>query len=426
MVQRKPDDLRRKAEEQLAERTGRIKTLERVDLEKLAHELAVHQVELEIQNEELHRTRLEAEEIRDRYIDLFDFAPVGYFTLDEHNRIVEANLAGCQLFKTDRNIILKQSFTKFIQPEESDRFYLQRRKVLESGARQSSELRMQTAEGTPFHAQLVSLKAGEERLRLAVWDISDRKKMEEEIGKAKDDLEIKVIERTAELARSKEQLEYYIAKVLQAQEKERKRIARELHDDTAPSLAYIGLELDGIIMKYPALPPEISRRLNLLKEKTNTTQLEVRRFSHELHPAVLENLGLEAALETLIDEINAGGKLVIDFNVSGAVKRLLDEASLQLFRIVQEALNNVQKHSGATKAAVRMRYTRDNIKVTVIDNGSGFEVTNKKKTDSRGGMGLIGMQERAQLIKAVLKIKSKKDLGTTVCVVVPFDSSESQ
>ena len=132
--------------------------------------------------------------------------------------------------------------------------------------------------------------------------------MEEVITKSKDELEIKVIERTAELAWSNEQLEYYIARVLQAQEMERKRIALELHDDTAPSLAYIGLKLDGIIGKYPDLPPEISRRLNSLKEKVNSTQVDVRRFSHELHPAVLENLGLEAALETLIDEINSGRK----------------------------------------------------------------------------------------------------------------------
>ncbi len=183
------EELRRKAEEQLAERTGRIKALDRADLEKLAHELAVHQVELEIQNEELRRTRLEAEENRDRYIDLFDFAPVGYFTLDEHNRIVEANLAGCQLLRIDRNAILKQSFTKFIRPEESDEFYLQRRKVLESGTRQSSELRMQTAEGVPFYAQLVSLKAGEERLRLAVLDITERKKVEEVLAQQKIELE---------------------------------------------------------------------------------------------------------------------------------------------------------------------------------------------------------------------------------------------
>ena len=425
MSQSGTDDLRRKAEEQLAEREGRIKTLKRVDLEKLAHELAVHQVELEIQNEELRRTRLEAERARDRYLDLFDFAPVGYFTLDEHNRIVEANLTGCQLLKIDRSNLLKKSFTKFINPEESEKFYLQRRKVLESGTRQTGELRMQTAEESPFYAQIESLKVGEERLRLAIIDVTERKKLEDILEKSKDDLETKVTERTAELAQSNQQLEYYIAEVLQAQEKERKRIARELHDDTAPSLAYIGLELDGIITKYPTLPLEIIQRLHLLKDRVNTTQIEVRRFSHELHPAVLENLGLEAALETLIDEINAGGKIEIQFNVTGSGKHLADEANLQLFRIVQEALNNIQKHSGATKAGVKLRYTPKHIRVTVVDNGNGFKASDKKKTGVKGGLGLISMQERAQLIRADFKIKSKPDLGTKVVIIVPYDQPEA-
>jgi PAS domain S-box-containing protein len=178
LSKRESGDLRRKAEEQLAEREGQIKSLERADLESLSHELAVHQVELEIQNEELRRSRADAEEARDHYLDLFDFAPVGYFTLDKHNLIVEANLTACQLLKIDRIKLLKRSFTKFINPAESDRFYL-RRKQLENNARQSGELQMQKADGTAFDAQLISVKVGEEKLRLAVMDITERKKAEQ-------------------------------------------------------------------------------------------------------------------------------------------------------------------------------------------------------------------------------------------------------
>ena len=182
-------DLRRKAEEQLAARVSQMETLEQADLKKLAHELGVHQVELEIQNEELRRSRMQAEETRDRYLDLYDFAPVGYFTLEEHNRIVEVNLTGCQLLKIDRSNLLKKSFTNFIHPGESKRFYLQRRKVLESGTRQTGELQMLTAEGTTFYAQIESLKVGEERLRLVVMDITERKKGEEKLAQQKIELE---------------------------------------------------------------------------------------------------------------------------------------------------------------------------------------------------------------------------------------------
>ena len=135
MSQDRLEDLRRKAEELLAARDFHIESLKRTELERLAHELAVHQIELQIQNEELQRSRAEVEAARDRYLYLYDFAPVAYFTLDEHNRIVEANLAGCELLNIDKNKLLKQSFTRFIRAEECDRFYLQRRKVLKSGAR---------------------------------------------------------------------------------------------------------------------------------------------------------------------------------------------------------------------------------------------------------------------------------------------------
>ena len=147
MNKRKSDELRRKAEEQLAAIERRLESLEPGDMASLAHELAVHQVELEIQNEELRRTREEAEGARDRYLDLFDFAPVGYFTLDQHNRVVEANLTGCQLLKVERHNLLKQRFTKFLADGESDRFYFHRKRVLGNGTRQAGELKIK--EQTP-------------------------------------------------------------------------------------------------------------------------------------------------------------------------------------------------------------------------------------------------------------------------------------
>jgi PAS domain S-box-containing protein len=170
--------LRRKAEEQLATQARQIESLDRADLVKIAHELAVHQAELEIQNEELRQSRMEAEEARDRYLDLFDFAPVGYFTLDEHSRIVEANLTGCQLLKVERQSLLTKNFAKFINPEEADVFYFYRKKVLENSVRQTRELTMQKSDGTSFSAQLEGIKAGEGRIRIAVIDITELKKVE--------------------------------------------------------------------------------------------------------------------------------------------------------------------------------------------------------------------------------------------------------
>lgn len=176
----RPDELRREAERQLAARDSQIATLEHADLVSLAHELAVHQIELEIQNEELRQTRTLAEEARDRYLDLYDFAPVGYFTLDEHSRIVEANLTGCRLLKAERQDLLRTRFTQFILGEEAERFYFHRKLALEGGVRQTCELKMQGANGTAFDARLESIRAGEGRLRVAVIDVTERKRAQEE------------------------------------------------------------------------------------------------------------------------------------------------------------------------------------------------------------------------------------------------------
>ena len=171
-------DLRRQAEKQLVGQERQIESLDRADLAKMAHELAVHQIELEIQNEELRQSRTLAEESRDRYLDLYDFAPVGYFILDEHSRVVEANLTGCQMLKMERRNLLRKSFNKFIDPGDSDRFYFCRKKVLENSSKQTYDLKMRKADDVPFFAQLESIKVGEGRLRVAVSDISERKQAE--------------------------------------------------------------------------------------------------------------------------------------------------------------------------------------------------------------------------------------------------------
>jgi len=177
--------LRIQAEERLAKRERQIESLERADLATLAHELDVHQVELEIQNEELRLARTAAEEARDRYLDLYDFAPVGYFTVDEHSRIIEANLTASELLKLEtRRNLLDTRFTKYINPEESSKYHFHQRKVLESDDKQTLELKMQKADGTPFDAQLLSVKAGPGMLRTAVIDITERKKLEEALVQA--------------------------------------------------------------------------------------------------------------------------------------------------------------------------------------------------------------------------------------------------
>jgi PAS domain S-box-containing protein len=176
---REAKDLRQQAERRLTGKEALLEGLDRNDLEKVAHELAVHQVELEMQNEDLRDSRREVEETRDRYLDLYDFAPVGYYTLDGHSRIEEANLTGCQILGIERQKLLKVTFTKFVNPQEADAFFLCRNRALKSGSRETCELAMLKADGTPFYARLESIKSGEERLRVALTDVTERAVLEQ-------------------------------------------------------------------------------------------------------------------------------------------------------------------------------------------------------------------------------------------------------
>ena len=217
----------------------------------------------------------------------------------------------------------------------------------------------------------------------------------------------------------RDERQQFTKKLLQVQEEERKRISRELHDETAQKIALITLELDALCQKEKRFPDEIATRLNKIREIAGNTLQEVRRFSHELRPSVLEHFGLAEALELIIDETNIVGQTEVSISVTGSERRLPEEAEIALFRITQEALSNIKKHSGATKAKVNISYTQKRVKVTVSDNGRGFNINNKPGTFLKDGLGLVGMRERAQLIGAKLNIKSLEGIGTTVSVELP-------
>lgn len=221
-----------------------------------------------------------------------------------------------------------------------------------------------------------------------------------------------------ERRKMREETEFYVREITRIQEEERKRIARELHDDTAQSLAFITLELDSLIHNSEIVSEKVRQRLTNLRLQAENSLTEVRRFSHELRPGVLDQLGLLAALETLVDETRARGQFFISFSTNGTPRRLSNEEEQALFRIVQEALSNVRKHSQATAAGVRIDFSRQKVKLSISDNGKGFPSQEVNRALSTGRLGLIGMKERARLIGGRLLIKSVPHEGTTVMVEI--------
>jgi len=162
----------------------------------------------------------------------------------------------------------------------------------------------------------------------------------------------------------------------------------------------------------------LRQRLTNLRLQAENSLTEVRRFSHELRPGVLDQLGLLAALETLVDETKSRGQFLISFNTNGTPRRLTNEEEQALFRIAQEALSNIRKHSQATAAGVNLDFSRQKVKLSISDNGKGFPSCEVNRALSTGRLGLIGMKERARLIGGRLLIKSAPNEGTTVVVEI--------
>jgi signal transduction histidine kinase len=222
-----------------------------------------------------------------------------------------------------------------------------------------------------------------------------------------------------ENARLYENMRFYARQILRAQEDERKRIARELHDDTAQMLVALSRRLDALTPALGPLPDPTRQRLEQLRELTANTLQGVRHFSQGLRPPVLDDLGLLPALEGLKVDLEEEG-IEVALQVYGHKRRLSSEVELVLFRAIQEALNNVRRHSQASRVVVEVEFGDSRIKITVEDDGQGFEVPDRMvDLIATGKLGLIGMHERARLLDGTLTIRSQPGRGTIVIVDVP-------
>ena len=202
----KKSRLRERAEQVLTKSADISETakLSPEDMQQLVHELRVHQIELEIQNEELRRAQLAIEQARDRYVDLYDYAPVAYFTLDTKGFITEANLTAVRLFGIEVEAFIKTPLSRLVSRDDQDIFYFHLRQVLETKNTLTCEITLVKKSGEQLHAQLESKATQDDDgnlngLRIVVTDITERKRLEEELRKSHDELDLKVQEKTREL-----------------------------------------------------------------------------------------------------------------------------------------------------------------------------------------------------------------------------------
>ena len=220
---------------------------------------------------------------------------------------------------------------------------------------------------------------------------------------------------------SHDQLRTLSAHLESVREEEKRKIARDLHDETSQLLVSLHAHLEAAIA---TLPGDVKKAEALLRkaQTISTTILdEIHELIYQLRPAVLDDLGLMAAISSLGDSLLKEVGVKVSTKITGKAKRLSPSLEVVIFRIVQEGFNNIAKHARANEATVGVHFQKDSIKVSIKDNGTGFDVQEAMSSKNRShGMGLFGMRERIELVGGSLVIKSNPGRGTEITLEVPL------
>lgn len=214
--------------------------------------------------------------------------------------------------------------------------------------------------------------------------------------------------------------------VIATQEEERKRIARELHDETGQTLTALRLCLERLAVAPSSGTEEIKAQLAQPLSLCQQAEEEVDKLIFDLRPALLDDLGLVEAIEFYAQTRLRAAGIEATVNVTGQERRLSSERETALFRVMQEGISNIVKHAHAKSVVIKLQFTPDQLIARLVDDGCGFEVTRiVSPHNPKRGLGLLGMKERMSLVEGSLSIVSKSGIGTRLKVVVPFDGEEA-
>jgi PAS domain S-box-containing protein len=209
--------------------------------------------------------------------------------------------------------------------------------------------------------------------------------------------------------------------LIRAREEECARIARELHDDLSQGMALVSVELEQLSQKPPNTDDELRRHLKAIFDQIGDISKEIHRISYDLHPSKLTQLGLVPTVTSLCNEVSKGRGLHVEFSHKDVPPALSNEVSLCLYRIVQESLNNVIKHSRAREARVELRGIEEAVQLRISDTGAGFDI---ESPQSKKGLGLMSMRERLRLVGGSISFESSPAQGTEIEVKIPLERNK--
>lgn len=336
---------------------------------------------------------------------LLENAAQGIVAANQQGRIILTNATTEKLFGYTRKELIGQSVDKLVPERFRERhaaamtkwFSKPRKRYIDAGLKLAG-LRKDATE-FPIDINLSYIEAGSEIIAVGfISDITERRKNEQALLEYQD------------------QLQRLTSSLINLQETENRELARELHDSFSQELAALGMEVSNLLTSAEIKGPP-TKRLASIGEKIRHLADEMHRTSRQLHPAILTELGLRAALREECVAFSEQAGIPVRFSCEGLPASLPEDVSLCLYRITQECLRNVRKHVGAGEVRIQLKGKDKGISLRIEDTGDGFDIAEARR---KGGLGLISMEERTRMVNGKLDIRSEAGVGTTVDLFVPL------
>jgi two-component system CheB/CheR fusion protein len=374
--------------------------------------------------DQVRRSQQDLRGARDFARSVIECVPLPLVVVDHELRIRSANDAFRRLIGAFKDDLEGRSFTDLAGAHWAlDEPLSSRLRALcaSRNAADEFDFEYRTSEPAPHIFNIVGriLKPDSEVfILITIENITPHREMERMLGLERERLRSEVALAARELGRTQEELRALAGSLFTSQEDERRRVARELHDDIAQRFAMLEIESEKIGRDGGLSPEEMRDLVENLRAGITAASDEIRRIAHALHPSAIEDLGITPALRALVENYRTDEHIIVTFSAIESPASLPLDIATSLYRITQEALRNASKYAGRAHVKVLLRGASSGIRLQVTDSGEGFD-----PQAPRTGLGLISMEERARLMGGTLSVESKPGEGTRITVDVPVNGS---